>query len=38
MGHYLPSTEKERAEMLKAIGLNSVRELYRDVPDKLASP
>ncbi|MBO4872397.1 MAG: aminomethyl-transferring glycine dehydrogenase subunit GcvPA [Lachnospiraceae bacterium] len=33
MGHYLPSTEKERAEMLKAIGLNSVRELYRDVPD-----
>ena len=35
MGHYLPSTEKERADMLKAIGLHSVRELYRDVPDSV---
>ncbi len=32
MGHYLPSTEQERAEMLKAVGLSSVRDLYRDVP------
>ena len=35
MGHYLPSTEQERAEMLKAIGLTSVRDLYRDVPDSV---
>ena len=35
MGHYLPSTEEERAEMLKAIGLSSVRDLYRDVPDSV---
>lgn len=32
MGSYVPSTRKEREEMLKAIGLNSFDDLYRDVP------
>lgn len=29
---YLPQTKKNREEMLAAIGVGSVRELYRDVP------
>ena len=32
MGHYIPSTEAQQQEMLKAIGLKDFRELYRDVP------
>ena len=32
MGSYVPSTEEQRREMLKAIGLSDYRELYRDVP------
>ena len=32
MGHYIPSTEAQHQEMLKAIGLKDFRELYRDVP------
>lgn len=35
MGSYVPSTEAERREMLKAIGLTDYRELYRDVPEKM---
>lgn len=35
MGSYVPSTEAERREMLKAIGLADYRELYRDVPEKM---
>ena len=31
---YLPQTEKARATMLEAIGVSSVRDLYRDVPAK----
>ncbi len=39
MSDYIPNTEKERAEMLAYIGVNSVDELYKDVPSdlKLAS-
>ena len=32
MGHYIPSTETQQQEMLKAIGLKDFRELYGDVP------
>lgn len=32
MGSYVPSTCKERQEMLEAIGLKEYRDLYRDVP------
>ena len=32
MGSYIPSTPRERQEMLEAIGLSSIEELYRDVP------
>ncbi len=35
MGSYIPSTPKERLEMLKAIGMNDYRELYADVPDSV---
>ena len=35
MGHYLPSTERERKEMLEEIGLSDFRELYRDVPESV---
>ncbi len=33
MGSYVPSTQAQRQEMLKAIGLESYRDLYRDVPE-----
>ncbi len=32
MASFIPSTPEERLEMLKAIGLNDYRELYKDVP------
>lgn len=32
MGSYIPSTTDERQDMLKAIGLSSMDELYADVP------
>lgn len=32
MGSYVPTTKAERQEMLKAIGLNSIDQLYQDVP------
>ncbi len=35
MGSYVPSTEEQRREMLKAIGLTDYRELYRDVPENM---
>ena len=35
MGSYVPSTEAERREMLKAIELTDYRELYRDVPEEM---
>ena len=32
MASFIPSTKEERLEMLKAIGLNDYRDLYKDVP------
>ena len=29
MGSYLPHTEEERGEMLEAIGVHTIEELYR---------
>ncbi len=35
MGSYIPATEDERLEMLRAIGLASLDELYQDVPESV---
>ena len=35
MANFIPSTKEERLEMLKAIGLNDYRELYKDVPSEM---
>lgn len=35
MGGYIPSTEDERAQMLKAIGCDSVDELFSDIPESV---
>ncbi len=35
MASFIPSTGDERLEMLKAVGLNDYRELYRDVPAEM---
>lgn len=35
MGSYIPSTASEREQMLHAIGLKSMRELYTDVPSDM---
>ena len=35
MASYIPSTQEERLEMLKAVGLQDYRELYRDVPAEM---
>lgn len=35
MGSYVPSTNAERQEMLKAIGVDSVRDLYCNVPEDM---
>ncbi len=35
MGSYVPSTREQRQEMLYAIGLESFRDLYRDVPESM---
>ncbi len=32
MGTYVPSTPQQREEMLRAVGISSLEELYRDVP------
>lgn len=32
---FIPNTEKQRQEMLKAIGVDSVNDLFKDVPEKL---
>jgi glycine dehydrogenase subunit 1 len=38
MSHYISITEAERAEMLKAIGVDTIADLFRDVPDALRFP
>jgi len=35
---YIPNTDTDRAEMLKAIGVESVEELFDDVPEALGYP
>ncbi len=35
MASFIPSTMEERLEMLKAVGLNDYRDLYRDVPARM---
>ena len=35
MASFIPSTQEERLEMLKAIGLSDYRDLYRDVPAEM---
>lgn len=35
MGHYLPHTEDERAQMLASIGLSSMDELFSDIPQSV---
>lgn len=35
MGSYIPSTKEERQEMLHAIGMNSLADLYADIPEEL---
>ena len=32
---YLPNTDKDREEMLKEIGVNSVKELFSDIPEEV---
>ena len=36
--HYIPNTEQEQAEMLKTLGLNSVDDLFRDIPEAFRNP
>ncbi|MBR3357972.1 MAG: aminomethyl-transferring glycine dehydrogenase subunit GcvPA [Solobacterium sp.] len=35
MGSYVPSTLKQREEMLREAGFSSMEDLYRDIPDEL---
>lgn len=35
MGRYIPSTRAEQQEMLRAIGLDDFRQLYKDVPEQM---
>lgn len=35
---YIPNTDADRAAMLKAIGVNNIDELFRDVPEVLRYP
>lgn len=35
MASFIPSTKEERLEMLKAVGLNDFRDLYKDVPAEM---
>lgn len=32
---YLPMTDRDRTEMLSAVGVNSVEELFRDIPESI---
>ncbi len=36
--HYIPNTEQEQAEMLKKLGLNSVDDLFQDIPEAFRNP
>ena len=32
MGSYVPSTQAQREQMLRTVGLENIMDLYRDVP------
>ena len=36
--HYIPNTEPEQAEMLATLGLNSLDDLFQDIPDQYRDP
>ena len=36
--HYIPNTEEDQREMLHALGLDSVEELFTDIPEEYRSP
>ncbi len=38
MANYIPSTPQEREEMLRIVGVQSYRDLYRDVPAEMYLP
>ena len=35
---YIPNTDDDRRQMLNAIGVDSVEDLFRDIPDRLGNP
>lgn len=35
MGSYVPSTQVQREQMLRAVGLENIMDLYRDVPEQM---
>ena len=35
MASYIPSTREERLEMLRVVGVEDDRDLYRDVPQEM---
>ena len=35
MANFIPSTQEERLEMLRCVGVSDYRELYRDVPSEM---
>ncbi len=36
--HYIPNTEQEQAEMLNTLGLQSLDDLFQDIPDQYRNP
>ena len=36
--HYLPNTEDDRREMLRTLGIDSVEELFSDIPEQFRNP
>jgi len=38
VSHYIPNTEEDRQEMLRALGIGSVEELFADIPQQYRNP
>ena len=36
--HYIPNTQDEQTQMLSSLGLNSIDELFRDIPEAFRNP
>ena len=36
--HYIPNTRQEQADMLAFLGLNSIDELFQDIPEEYRNP